>query len=240
MSRANRRLRRANGGAEPLRYWSVSYRKEEVPDVPQCQQSSVDIRPPQVVKHDRGRPHRPEGPRTAVAHPRRALHEPADHRDGQHHPQRRHPVVDDRPRRQQQPGPVDRRLLRPRVRRAPAHRRQPVRPLRPQRRPADRHRAVRHRLDRRRDVRVGQPTDLHPGLHGHRRRADHARHAVDPHQRLPRPEGTGPGDRHLGRLLRPRRGHRPDGRRPPARALLVAVGVLGEHARSASPPSSSA
>ena len=35
------------------------------------------------------------------------------------------------------------------------------------------------------DVRVGEPTDLHPGVHGHRRRADHAGDAVDPHQRVP-------------------------------------------------------
>ena len=33
--------------------------------------------------------------------------------------------------------------------------------------------------------------DRHPGAHGHRRRADHAGHAVDPHQRLPRPSERG-------------------------------------------------
>ncbi len=54
------------------------------------------------------------------------------------------------------------------------------------------------------------------------------------------PKERGPSDRDLGRLLRSRRGHRPDDRRLPPRALLVAVGVLGEPARSASPPSSSA
>ena len=35
----------------------------------------------------------------------------------------------------------------------------------------------------------------------------------------------------LGRVLRSRRRHRPDGRRVPARALLVARGVLGQHSR---------
>ena len=37
-----------------------------------------------------------------------------------------------------------------------------------------------------------------PGPHRHRRRADHARHPVDHHQRVPA-RGAGPGRRHLGR-----------------------------------------
>ena len=45
--------------------------------------------------------------------------------------------------------------------------------------------------------------DRHPRAHGHRRRADHAVDAVDPHQRLPG-RGARPRDRHLGRRLRPR------------------------------------
>ena len=171
-----------------------------------------------------------------MADPRRALPEPADHRDGQHDPQRRDPVADPRPRRQQQPDPVDHRLLRPGLRRPAADHRQPRR----------------DRFGRKGALQIGivlfgigsvlaamsetaDAADLHPGVHGHRRRADHAVDAVDPHQRLPRPEGAGPGDRRLGRLLRARRRHRPDDRRLPARALLVAARCSGSTCRSASP-----
>ena len=81
--------------------------------------------------------------------------------------------------------------------------------------------------------------DRQPGVHGHRRRADHALDPVDPHQRVPRPPRAGSGDRRLGRLLRSRRGHRPGDRRDPAaQALLVELGVLGEHPASASRRSS--
>ena len=50
--------------------------------------------------------------------------------------------------------------------------------------------------------------DLQPGVHGHRRCADHAVDAVDPHQRVPRPARARSGHRHLGRLLRSGGGHR--------------------------------
>ena len=42
-------------------------------------------------------------------------------------------------------------------------------------------------------------------LHGHRRRADHARDALAAHQRLPRPEGARPRDRRVGRGRRRQR-----------------------------------
>ena len=45
--------------------------------------------------------------------------------------------------------------------------------------------------------------DRRPRPDGHRRRRDHAGHAVDHLQRL-RPPGAGPGDRRLGRRGRPR------------------------------------
>jgi hypothetical protein len=64
---------------------------------------------------------------------------------------------------------------------------------------------------------IADPADRHPLADGRRRRADHAVDAVDPHQRLPRPRRARPGDRDLGRLLRPRRGARSGDRRPAAR-----------------------
>ena len=72
--------------------------------------------------------------------------------------------------------------------------------------------------------------DRQPGVHGHRRGADHAGDAVDPHQRLPRPPRAGPGDRRVGRVLRPRRRHRPGHRRAAAAPLRVELGVLGQPA----------
>ena len=45
---------------------------------------------------------------------------------------------------------------------------------------------------------VGQRPDLHPGLHGRRRGADHAGHPLAAHQRVHRAQGAGPGHRHLG------------------------------------------
>ena len=55
--------------------------------------------------------------------------------------------------------------------------------------------------------------------HGHRRRAPHARHAVDHHQRVPA-RGAGQGGRHLGRLRRRRRHARHPGVGRAARAVL--------------------
>jgi hypothetical protein len=59
-----------------------------------------------------------------------------------------------------------------------------------------------------------------PARDGHRRRADHARDALHPHERLPA-RGARQGDRPLGRRVRDRPGDRPDGRRPAARALRL-------------------
>ncbi len=69
-----------------------------------------------------------------------------------------------------------------------------------------------------------------PGDHGPRRRLHHAGDALDPHQRVPRSQGAGPRHRHLGRVRRPRRRHRTGGRRPAARALLVALGLPHQRA----------
>ena len=82
--------------------------------------------------------------------------------------------------------------------------------------------------------------DRRPGLMGIGGAFIFPTHAVDPHQHVPRRRGAGPGHRHLGRRVRPRRRHRPARRRPAARALLVGLGVPRQRARSASPPSCSA
>ena len=55
-----------------------------------------------------------------------------------------------------------------------------------------RHRPVRPRARRSSALSdVADAPDRHPGVHGHRRRADHAVDAVDPHQRVPRPRERG-------------------------------------------------
>ncbi len=64
---------------------------------------------------------------------------------------------------------------------------------------------LRRRIARLLDGVVGHRPHLHPGLHGHRRRADHAGHAVAADQRVHGAQGAGPGHRHLGRGGRGRR-----------------------------------
>ena len=121
---------------------------------------------------------------------------------------------------------VDRRQLRPRVRRAAAHRRVPRRQVRPPRRASWPAWAI-FGVGSIAASMAGSADAAHrlPGRDGRRRRADHAGDAVDPDQRLPRPEGAGEGDRHLGRLLRARRRARAGHRRLVARALLVGLGL---------------
>ena len=68
----------------------------------------------------------------------------------------------------------------------------------------------------------------HPLDHGRRGGDDHARHPLDHHQRVPA-AGALQGHRHLGRLRRCRRRHRPGAQRLPARALLVRLGLPGQH-----------
>ena len=72
-------------------------------------------------------------------------------------------------------------------------------------------------------------TDRGPRAARRRRRDDHARHAVDPAPGLPRPARAGAGDRHLERGRRGRRRGRPATRRLPGRALLVGLGLPGQH-----------
>ena len=78
-----------------------------------------------------------------------------------------------------------------------------------------------------------------PGADRPRRRADHAGHPVDHHERVPA-RGAGPGGRHLGRLRRGRRHARDAGRGLDARRVLVAVDLLRHRrGRRRSPSSSS-
>ena len=85
---------------------------------------------------------------------------------------------------------------------------------------------------------VGQrrPADRRPRRDGRRRRADHARDAVDHHERLPA-RGARQGDRHLGRHGRDRHRPRPARRRPAARVLRLDVGLPAQRpGRGARPP----
>ena len=79
-----------------------------------------------------------------------------------------------------------------------------------------------------RHLRLGQPGHRHPGDHGRGRGAGDAGHPVDPRHRLPA-AGAGPGHRRVGRPGRRRRRHRAHRRRLAARALLVGLGVPGQH-----------
>ena len=67
------------------------------------------------------------------------------------------------------------------------------------------------------------------GVHGHRRRVHHAGDAVDHHQRVPARRAR-PRDLVLGRDRRCRRRARPDQRRLPARALLLGLDLPREPA----------
>ena len=163
-------------------------------------------------------------------HARRAVHVARDHRDGQHDPERRDPVADDDLDASNSRGPVDHRRLHARLRRAAADHRQSSATAS----------AARARCKSasscsawvRSSAALSDSTpapDRHPGVHGHRRRSDHAVDAVDPHQRVPRPTASVAGPSPSGPALRSRRGHRPGDRRHPAAPLLVELGVLGEH-----------
>ena len=111
----------------------------------------------------------------------------------------------------------------------------PRRPLRPARRPQRRPRSSSAPARGRGVRRLGRDADRRPRLHGHRRRPDHASDAVDPDQRLHRPQGTGQGDRHVGQRRRARRRHRPD--RPADGCSSTSPGARCSPSTSPSSPS---
>ena len=123
-----RNARRAQGVSPTRRYGIVSF-------APAAEGSGPDggreLRPQQAVV-DAGRP----------------LPEPGHRRGREHGPQRGPPDAGAGPPRQQQRPAVGRRRLRPRLRRAAAHRRRHRRPLRPQGRADHRPADLRRRVDR--------------------------------------------------------------------------------------------
>ena len=122
------------------------------------------------------------------------------------------------------------RRLRPHPRLAPAGGGRPRRPVRPTGGAAGRDRRVRGRLAALRPGHLRRRARGLPGPHRHRRGPDHARHAVDHHERLPT-RGAGPRRRRLGRLRRRRRDPRDARRRWAARHLRLAVHLLPDRRR---------
>ena len=165
-------------------------------------------------------PDRPEDPRPPLVDSRGPVHRAARHLAGQHDPQCCPTDDRARARRDRRPAPVDRRLVHARLRRPPAHDGRARRPLRPPRRARRRAVHLRQRLARVRVRRLCVHAHRDPGADGRRRRADHAHHALDPHERLPR-ERAPQGDRDLGRRCRYRRGRRPRRRRVPHRPVRL-------------------
>ena len=129
-----------------------------------------------------------------------------------------------------QPAAVDRRRLRPRVRRPADGRRQPRRPLRPQGPDADRPGPVR------RVLRPRRLSDSPGELIGWRAAMGIGAALMFPATLailvnvFTGPEGAGHGDRRVGGHRRRRRGPRPGHRRLPARALLVGLGADDQRA----------
>ena len=183
-----------------------------------------------VSKGDPSHVHHPQPHRSEVAGSGRAVLEPAPRRARQHDPQRRPADAGRRARRVHQRPAVDRRLLRPRVRRAPSLRRQPGRPLRASPLALRRDGHLRRRLGAGGVLRQLRLAHRHPGLHGPRGGVRDAGHPVDHHQPVHRSQGARSSHRRLGRRRRARRRHRPDHGRLAARALLVGIGVPGERA----------
>ena len=128
-----------------------------------------------------------------MGHPRRALPQPGASSWSATALNVALPTLVRGPRRHRHPAAVDRRRLRPRVRRPAAARRRPRRPLRPQGRARSSACSI---------FGIGsllaafatsrQPAHRHPGAHGRRRRVRHAGHPVDPRQRVPA-AASGPG-----------------------------------------------
>ena len=125
---------------------------------------------------------------------------------------------------------VDRRLLPARLRRSAPDHGHARRPLRPQARAPGGPRDLRRREPGRARRGQREPADRDPCGDGRRRRAHHARDAVDHHERLSA-RGARQGDRHLGRHGRDRHRPRAAVRRPPAGVVLLDVRVPGQRAR---------
>ena len=142
------------------------------------------------------------GLRPPVGDPRRAVPGAADRGDRRHDRQRCAPELRARAGRHAEPAAVDPRRVHARVREPPAHGRDSGRQVRPTRArswpvwscsgsvPS----AV---------ALVGSADALivTRAIQGVGRRVHHARHPVDPDQRLPRRSGAGPSHRHLGRRV---------------------------------------
>ena len=148
----------------------------------------------------------------------------AGDRARQHDPERRDPHARAGPRGVEQPAAVDRRRLHPRVRRSAADRREPRRTSTDGAGARARPRDLRLRLDGVGVRELGHDPDRHPRPHGRRRRVDHARRRCRSSRTCSR-RGARSRDRHLGGRVRPRDRDRPGGRRLPARALLVGLGL---------------
>ena len=106
---------------------------------------------------------------------------------------------------------------------------EPGRPVRAQGRPADRAGGLRRVLGLRRAFGQHARADRGPLPDGPGRGPDLPGHVGHPHQHLHRRQGESSGGRRVDRDHRPRRGARPDHRRPAAPALLLELGLLRYH-----------
>lgn len=171
-----------------------------------------------------------------LGRPRRPLPQPAARRAGRDSPARRGARRHGGSAPERRGTAVDRRRLSPHLRRTADPLRHPRRPDRPPQSAPARLRDLRHRVRRRRLRRHPGHTHRRTRPAGCRRCDDHARDALDTPCRLPRPAGTGDGDRHMDRGRRGRRRHRTGPRRLPRRALLVGLGLPDQHPADGADP----
>ena len=160
------------------------------------------------------------GVRAPQRHPRRDVPRARDGRRRRLDARQRPPPSRGGSRRQPVAAAVDRRRLRAHARGVPASGRRARRPLRAAPRADHRPGRVRHRVGARGDGRRRVRAHRLPRADGNRRRADHARHAVDDHQRLPTRRAS-EGSRDLGRFRRHGRNARAPRFGSAARRLLL-------------------